>query len=78
MKRSLEKLTRKVNTMRKLILIAFTSLTTMILVGCGPRQAREDKPIVRNSSYLDKYEDKENGVICYRGSSETLSCVKVK
>jgi hypothetical protein len=49
------------------------------LSGCSNScELPSNTPRSGDLSNLNRYEDKENGVICYRAAFDSLSCVKVK
>lgn len=57
----------------KVAMFVLGGLLAFCMSGCGPTE------IQNGTSNLYKYEDKENGVICYRMNvTDGISCVKVK
>ena len=60
--------------MKKSIIACCVALAVMSMTGCD----RVITPTgVNSANALTCYVDKENGVICYQGDKNTLSCVKV-
>jgi hypothetical protein len=53
-------------------------LATSCVESRDHKDPRPNAPVPGDARFLDRFEDPENGVMCYRGSGETLSCVKVR
>lgn len=72
-----------INTVADILFPTYVFGCVMIIVlsGCFGQntersQPEPQKPTARSANYLDKYVDEELGIVCYRGDSQTLSCVK--
>lgn len=53
-------------------------LVAAVLVQLTTGKRPAGPPTPADAAWLDIYEDKAHGVVCYRAASSTLSCVVVK